>query len=662
MFFTRLKIFLLAAILLGSFSYFLIYKIDIYVKNQAASMLSSELSSVANIVFSNTNIMHNAPAHHTIAFDSLKTQSGFKDFWFSRSDVISDGLGKPRASLKDVIERKANLTKSNEASIAKIHNTNQNLFRISVPVIASQSCLSCHSGLKAGDIAGSVNASFIFNDTMFAIYDSMKIELLSIIVVASLVFMFIMLSSINSFTKLVFSLKNAIQGAIGGDFTIRIKKHGVGIFSDATKLSNQLLEVLDKSITSIDVKIASIFIYKKSSYSKNPLLRITELIAEITNLFLFKNKIEAARKNTEVCREIQNVISRYIKYKYLIFAEIVDGNIVSGCRIEDNNESKIVVGDVRSIEKRLEAENPNIIFNDDKGCVFISTSVDQLNVIDLKIYISDDIMFYYSIVLNSKKDLIEKENSIIRIYNYIREARPIIKNNILVKSIEESSYTDPLTKAYNRLYLEKYALSIEGKLKQHISFGVLMLDIDHFKKVNDTYGHAVGDSAICLLTDTIRKAIRANDKLFRYGGEEFVVILEGCDMKSAQVVAEKIRTMFIVAKTCGFCASDDKCSLMEINFNKSVSIGVSVMPDFSKDIWECINQADLALYEAKEKGRNRVIKYSPELKAKEAQKNKQDNSLQNTSQNSNASSTSNANEEDDDERAFLESLKLNDRL
>ena len=125
MFFTRLKIFLLAAILLGSFSYFLIYKIDIYVKNQAASMLSSELSSVANIVFSNTNIMHNAPAHHTIAFDSLKTQSGFKDFWFSRSDVISDGLGKPRASLKDVIERKANLTKSNEASITKFHNTNQ---------------------------------------------------------------------------------------------------------------------------------------------------------------------------------------------------------------------------------------------------------------------------------------------------------------------------------------------------------------------------------------------------------------------------------------------------------------------------------------------------------------------------------------------------------
>ena len=70
----------------------------------------------------------------------------------------------------------------------------------------------------------------------------------------------------------------------------------------------------------------------------------------------------------------------------------------------------------------------------------------------------------------------------------------------------------------------------------------------------------------------------------------------------------------------------------------------------------------MALYEAKEKGRNRVIKYSPELKAKEVQKNKQDNSLQNTSQNSNASSTSNANEEDDDERAFLESLKLNDKL
>lgn len=660
MFFTRLKIFILAAIMLSAFSFFLLYKLDSYVKNEYISTIASQLSNMTKFAFkTNSNIMYDAPSHNILVYDVLKGQQGYKDFWLYRSDAISNEKRLKKTNLKDAVERKVNLTKSNESSITKIDGIGKYQIRVSTPIIASNFCLECHSELKDGDIAGIVNTSFIVDDAILVIYNSMKMELLAIIGVASLIFMFVMLFSINSFTRLVYNMKMAVQSATDGNFAIRIKNQGIGIFSEATKAANRLLEVLDKSITSIDAKIASIFVYKKSSYSNNPLLRITELIAEITNLFLFKNKIEAVKHNSEVCREIQNVISRYIKYKYLIFSEIIDGNIASGYKVDNNGESKIVVGDVRSIENRFEVANPNVLFDDEKGCIFISTSIEQLNVIDLKIFISDDIVFYYSIALNSKKDLIEKENSIVRIYNYVREARPIIRNNILVKNIEESSYTDPLTKAYNRLYLEKYAISVDAKLKQHANFGVLMLDIDHFKKVNDTYGHAIGDAAIRLLTDSIRKAIRSNDKLFRYGGEEFVVILEGCDMKDARLIAEKIRTLFIAAKSCAANSSNGKSDTIEITFPKSVSIGVSAMPDFSRDIWECIKQADLALYEAKETGRNRVVKYSPELKAKEAQKNKKVDVAQDNQNNQNNINSVVNIDDDSDEAAFLESLKLN---
>ena len=147
-----------------------------------------------------------------------------------------------------------------------------------------------------------------------------------------------------------------------------------------------------------------------------------------------------------------------------------------------------------------------------------------------------------------------------------------------------------------------------------------MLDIDHFKNINDTYGHAVGDAGIVLLVETIRKVIRPIDKLVRYGGEEFVVILDNADMEEAKRVAEKIRTAFAMAK---------KCSRGELTFNKSVSIGVSVMPEFSKDIWECINQADTALYEAKEGGRNRVVPYSREVQARADAKNEAKKNAQN---------------------------------
>ena len=119
----------------------------------------------------------------------------------------------------------------------------------------------------------------------------------------------------------------------------------------------------------------------------------------------------------------------------------------------------------------------------------------------------------------------------------MREARYIINNKMLLRQIEESSYTDPLTKAYNRFFLDRHSDKLKEKLEKHISFGVLMLDIDHFKNINDTYGHAVGDAGIVLLVETIRKVIRPIDKLVRYGGEEFVVILDNADMEETKRVA-----------------------------------------------------------------------------------------------------------------------------
>ncbi len=648
MFFLRLRIILLSIIILLGFGAFLLYKLDLYVKNQAISILYSQVASASSTTFESSSILSYGIAHNYSMLDTIKKQPSFKDMWISRNDILSKELSKANSSLKDVIERKVYITKQNESSLDKADDKNNHKARISVPILITNSCITCHKSLKAGDVAGSVNVEYLLNDSVFAIYDTMKFELGAIVLVAALFFMFVMLLSIRSFTGIVDNIKVAIQSAINGDFSIRVKNRGLNVFNETTKIVNRFLEILDKSISSIDVKIASIFIYNKSLYSKNPLMRTTELIAEITNLFLFKNKIESVRQNRDIYRELQMIISRYIKYKYLVFAEIIDGAIVSGYKIEDNIEMKIVVGDVKAIEKRLGEKNHNILFDDNKGCLFISTSIEHLNVIDLRIVVSADITLYYSIVMQSKKDLMDKEKSVSRIYNYIREASPLIKNIILLKNIEESSYSDPLTKAYNRLYLEKYSNEVEIKLAKHINFGVLMIDIDHFKKVNDTYGHAVGDAGIVMLVETIRACIKPVDKLFRYGGEEFVVILEGYDINEANRMAEKIRGSFAAAK---------KCSLMEINFPKSVSIGMSAMPDFSRNIWDCINQADLALYQAKASGRNKVVKYSLELEQKDKMRKQQEASE--TPKQQKQTKENIISPIEDDDASFLESLKLN---
>ncbi len=617
----RFKIILLSALAIILSCAFVLYKVDLFNKERNLQLFKNQIQSTAKAAFDFAAISGNGVNSHTYdIINSVRMQREISDLWISRSDEFSDEIGRKRSSYRDQIERNVYISKRpSEESMKQIEGTNDHEARVSFPIVAEQKCIVCHIGTKSGAVIGAVNATILLKDNIYDIIFSSEDEFLAFIVGASLITMIVLMFSVKSFSSISDSIQTVIIGAINGDFSKRVRSRMIGT-DELAKILNKLLETLDKNITAIDNRIATIFIYNKFLYNKNPLIRLSEVMNEVVALYSFKNKIDSMKKTNDIYKEIQVVIQKYIKYKSLIFAELVNDEIVSGYKIENDANMKVMAGEINSIEKRLENDNRNVLYNDEKGSVFISTSTGGLHAIDLKFVISDKLMIYYSIMLSSKKELAEKEKSITRIYNYMREARHIINNKMLMKEIEESSYTDPLTKAYNRFFLDKHGDKLKEKLEKHISFGVLMLDIDHFKNINDTYGHAVGDAGIVLLVETIRKVIRPIDKLVRYGGEEFVVILDNADMEETKRVAEKIRTAFAMAK---------KCSRGELTFNKSVSIGVSVMPEFSKDIWECINQADTALYEAKEGGRNRVVPYSREVQARADAKNETKKNAQN---------------------------------
>ena len=635
MFFIRLKIFIISMILLSIFGAFILYMCDIYIKKSDISAISAQLNNATIQTFETAN-QSSSYTHNYSIIKSMEQQRLINSTWISSSKMLSNSFRKNKQALRDTIEKKVYVSKQQEIR-RELINTNEILgfpvisdekVRISSPVIIKQSCLNCHVNNKIGEVVGSTNVAVRINGNLNNIFQTMKTEFIIVITVISLLFTTGIVVSSGVFTKIMFSIKNSMQHALSGNFSYRAKRRGFGIFDETINATNKLLDVLDKGINSIDARIATIFIYQKSLYSKNPLNRIIELIAELAMLFAFKTRLETLKDTKEVYRELQNIISKYIRYQSLIFIETLEGEITFGHKTINNEDDTITVDEIKSMEERINFENRNVLFDDKNGCVFVSTSNKQENVIDIKITISSKIILYYSLIMANKKDLIEKEKSVSRIYNYIREFKPLVNNIILLKNIEEASYTDQLTKAYNRLYLEKYTKYIEEQLNKGISFGVLMIDIDHFKKVNDTYGHNVGDAGIVMLTESIMKVIRPVDKVFRYGGEEFGVLLEGVDIDESYVVAERIRSAFQI---------ETRCSLMELTFPKSASIGISSMPVYSRNIWECINQADMALYEAKKSGRNRTIKYS------------------NILQNSDSKKTNN--EENDD--SFLESLVLN---
>ncbi|HVO76671.1 MAG TPA: GGDEF domain-containing protein, partial [Candidatus Bathyarchaeia archaeon] len=172
----------------------------------------------------------------------------------------------------------------------------------------------------------------------------------------------------------------------------------------------------------------------------------------------------------------------------------------------------------------------------------------------------------------------------------------LLENNT---HFERMVSTDRLTQVHNRNYYElQVPLEIERANRNRMSLGFLIIDIDDFKKVNDGYGHDVGDRVLRLVAQTVRRSLRKIDLLFRYGGEEFIVLLPGTGADSARRTAERIRG--IVARVDHALEDGRKVKV-------TISIGGSIYPAQAQNESQLFRMADKALYAAKEEGKNRVV-------------------------------------------------------
>jgi diguanylate cyclase (GGDEF)-like protein len=182
---------------------------------------------------------------------------------------------------------------------------------------------------------------------------------------------------------------------------------------------------------------------------------------------------------------------------------------------------------------------------------------------------------------------------------YIAEALPILQAKRLTHKLEGMATKDPLTGLYNRRYLDGCIDKlVEGALRRKSKIGVLMCDIDHFKRVNDLFGHDTGDFVLVHLAQICQHCARKADLVIRFGGEEFLIILPDCDESCAATLAERIRVT----------VEESKIHTPNRTLQQTISIGVAEFSHTStKTIWDIIKLADIALYQAKSNGRNQVL-------------------------------------------------------
>ena len=176
-----------------------------------------------------------------------------------------------------------------------------------------------------------------------------------------------------------------------------------------------------------------------------------------------------------------------------------------------------------------------------------------------------------------------------------------IKRAVLYQKVQEMAITDSLTTVSSRRHLlERLNEELGRSRKFNYHFSFLMIDIDCFKDSNDRYGHLVGDAVLKEVSKAIRENIRQIDLVGRYGGEEFSVILSETDRQGAKFAAERIR-LAIEGKSIKAYDEDLKVT---------ISIGISVFPEDALDKQMLIDRADMALYQAKNTGRNKVCVFS----------------------------------------------------
>ncbi len=471
-------------------------------------------------------------------------------------------------------------------------------YRVTIPYKArtdgSIDCLSCHDA-QVGDTLGAITIEMDVSD--------LKTEAMRFIGYISLFALFLILfvllfvnRLIGPYLHIFDSIKRVMQGAQQGDYSQRITDARSKESKEVQTWVNTLLEKLQTSLNNIESNIHTLTHSK--SVDTDPLIEAKRTVTRLSQIYDFRKALEHDEQLSHLYSRLAMVLHQQFK--------LDDLNIIEA----DNTKMTTQVvhmekGLLCDVEDGCHAHRTNSTAD---SCQFhgfcMQMPLGDVDYICVPYSISNDLDLVISIITSSDEEADRVRTLLPSIEDYIDVARPQIINKRLMQTLERSGQTDALTGLYNRRYLVENVEIITQQLRRtKMTYGVLMTDIDHFKILNDTYGHDVGDIAIKTIADTLQQNVRASDTVIRLGGKEFIVLLYNCDVAYIKEVAEKIRGAFAKTKI----KAETAC------LQKTISIGAAIFPEHDEDLWKCIKYADIALEHAKSTGRNRVTLFDTSL-------------------------------------------------
>lgn len=485
-------------------------------------------------------------------------------------------------------------------------------FRATIPYIADSqgdvNCLSCHA-VENGSVLGAVSltASIAHMRKAALVTNLVLITAIAAFAVLILIFMRRLLKPLVTTAN---EIEHAVRQANKGDFSVRVEQRSQDEIGAIAKHFNSMSEGITEKLTGIRHNVARL-IKSQPNPNVDLLTDTANTVTGLVKISQFKQAIEEDETSEEVYQRISEVLAdEFDIHKFSIYTVNNTKKTIAATLVDAIPEENFKWCDKAVLENctscravrtghNIDGRENNLI------CRSFSTSA------------RDEGLRYYCFPINHagsvgsvvqlifEQEEIEKfiENKPL-IASYLREATPVLQAKNLMASLKESTLNDAMTGLRNRRFLEEYSETLVAQCKRRgTSMTLVMMDLDYFKKVNDTYGHDVGDDILIDLANIIRANVRDSDLVIRYGGEEFLVILPDTPADDGVKVAEKIRQ---AVENYQFNAGG-------VLINKTISAGLADYPSDGQAFWQALKYADVALYAAKDAGRNQVVKFTPDL-------------------------------------------------
>ncbi|RZI41964.1 sensor domain-containing diguanylate cyclase [Herbaspirillum sp. HC18] len=520
------------------------------------------------------------------------------------------GAGMTREQPADDIEQ--DVLKDGQARYELTEDGMSVVYRGTIPFTATAhgtpNCLQCHK-VSEGTVLGAVTLTMSISPLK-----KMALTTVASIVAAlgffSLISYLFLRRLVRPLVGTADNVAHAVQRAVQGDFSVSIERKTDDEIGQIAEELNRLMGFLQKGLNAIGHNV-SLLINQKPSKDRNLLTNTVDMVETLKNAAQFKKSIEEDETKHEIYQRLSTVIEDNFKVKHFSIYEmasaknqiipiVVDGRIGEECKWCD---PQILVRPEACRARRTghvidAVESPGICYafqpqKEFEGYSHVCMPVIQSGVVGSVVQ-----------VLVPPEEKENTPDTISYISAYLREAAPVLETKRLMDTLRESTLQDAMTGLKNRRFLEEYIDTLVANAqRQKANLSILMLDLDYFKMVNDTYGHDAGDTVLKSLAKVLKQSVRASDIVIRYGGEEFLILLQNTCGEAADKVAEKIRTTVEAMKI----------PVAGTTLQKTISIGIADFPGDSETFWQAVKYADVALYQAKESGRNRWLRFTKEM-------------------------------------------------